>query len=245
MRLLQNLNDKEGITVITPTIRPSCMMDIIRNYKNQTLKNKELIIVINNDEMKVSDFNVDKQDMCSNISIYQLPASLTLGDCLNFAIDKARYKYIAKLDDDDFYAPAYLEEAYNVLKTGIYDVVCKSDIFYYLEEYEELIIYSISKQNKRVTRGAGATICANKNIFEQIPFNQLPYGTDTDFFRRCILHHIPIYSTTCYNFLCFRHKDLKEHTWKITAKELRREGKMCWRKKMTLKEAQEFIKPRN
>lgn len=40
-----------------------------------------------------------------NIHVYRAPQHHSLGACLNHAVKKAKYSYIAKFDDDDYYAP--------------------------------------------------------------------------------------------------------------------------------------------
>ena len=52
-----------------------------------------------------------------NVTIYQLPEEKTLGECLNFGIEKARYNIVAKFDDDDYYSPYYLTEAMRIFLT--------------------------------------------------------------------------------------------------------------------------------
>lgn len=231
----------EGISVITPTTRKTCISQILSNFLGQRFVNKELIIIINNDEIQPSDFQLATIPQQFNIQIYQIPAKESLGSCLNMAIKKAKYKYIAKFDDDDYYAPAYLDEMYDAFnKTGC-DVVCKHSIFYYLEEYGELAMLSVGGRNRTVIRGAGATICAKRAIFETIQFAKLRVGTDTDFFRQCLQEGYKCYSTSNYNYLCFRSKDAGQHTWKITAKELRKSSMRYFIKKMTYEEACLFV----
>src|SRR5699024_7122049 len=78
------------ITVITCTNRNAMMENIFYNYSIQTMKNKELIIILNNDDM---DLNVwkNKAKKYPSVFIYQMPARMMVSDCKNYAIQKAKY----------------------------------------------------------------------------------------------------------------------------------------------------------
>ncbi|GAA3329493.1 hypothetical protein GCM10020331_077780 [Ectobacillus funiculus] len=67
-----------------------------------------------------------------DVTIYQLPQHVTLGECYNFAIPKARYDYIAKMDDDDYYSPYYLSEAMKGFEVSGASVVGKKHCIYLL-----------------------------------------------------------------------------------------------------------------
>lgn len=97
----------KGVSVITCTNKPIYMNNIFENYWNQTWSEKELIIILNKDDMDLAQWR-RKANGDPNIFIYQLPENLSLGQCLNFAIDQTQCDFIAIFDDDDYYAPLYL-----------------------------------------------------------------------------------------------------------------------------------------
>ncbi|KGM46290.1 glycosyl transferase family 2, partial [Neobacillus niacini] len=98
------------ISIITCTVREHLISNIIDNYTTQLFQDKELIIILNHDGL---DINLVKSSIGSvkGVTIYQLPQNYTLGECLNYGIEKAKYDVIAKFDDDDYYGPEYLTEA--------------------------------------------------------------------------------------------------------------------------------------
>src|SRR5690625_907062 len=99
------------ITVITCTNRSAMMENIFYNYSIQTMKNKELIIILNNDDMDI-DVWKNKAKEYPSVFIYQMPARMMVSDCKNYAIQKAKYNHIAKFDDDDYYATSYLQSVW-------------------------------------------------------------------------------------------------------------------------------------
>src|SRR5690606_25376189 len=96
-----------GISVITCTNRPHFLFNMLQNYRRQKWANKEWIIVVNKDRVNLTSYKKIAAQY-KNVHLYQLPSRCTLGHCLNFASARARYPYIAKMDDDEYYAPNYL-----------------------------------------------------------------------------------------------------------------------------------------
>ncbi len=103
---------------------------------------KELIIILNKDDMDIEMWK-ERSKGNENVSIYQLPEEKTLGECLNFGIEKARYNIVAKFDDDDYYSPYYLTEAMQIFLTTDAQVVGKGKAFMYFEKEKLLTLQEI------------------------------------------------------------------------------------------------------
>ncbi len=212
-------NAQLGFSIITPTNKVNSIQSILANYNNQILKNKELIIIINNDNIDINKFRIYIEGK-PNIRIYKLPEIITLGECLNFGIEKSKYSWIARFDDDDYYGPGYLLQAANILRSDKYKIVGKSTNYYYLEEFRELGILK-KYENGLVDWISGGTICFNKEIFDIIKFRDLNYEEDYYFLKDAKENGINIYSTSRKNFIIFRSKNINDHTWKIESYEIR------------------------
>ncbi|MGL5315499.1 MAG: glycosyltransferase [Peptostreptococcaceae bacterium] len=213
------MSQLNGVSIITPTIRRCCIDRIIDNYINQEFDIKELIIIINSDDINIKEYEkyIKKYP---GISVYKLQQTTSLGECLNFAVSKAKYDIIAKFDDDDYYSPYYLSEAYMIFKLKNCDIVGKCRIYCYLEELKQLRLYSWGSINSFSNWIAGATICFKKSIFKKIQFKNISCSEDKCFIEDCLKLNLKIYSTSSNNFIAFRGKDLIKHTWKITANDL-------------------------
>ncbi|MEH7083470.1 glycosyltransferase, partial [Neobacillus drentensis] len=94
------------ITVIVCTNRQAFLPKIIENFERQTLEEKELIIVVNSTFIKVDGIGY---------SFIQIPEEVSLGACLNQGTRLAKYDFVTKMDDDDYYGPDYLNEVYEAL----------------------------------------------------------------------------------------------------------------------------------
>ncbi|MDQ0970651.1 cellulose synthase/poly-beta-1,6-N-acetylglucosamine synthase-like glycosyltransferase [Neobacillus niacini] len=213
------------ISIITCTVREHLISNIIENYTNQLFQDKELIIILNKDEM---DINLIKGKIggIEGITIYQLPQDYSLGECLNYGIGKAKYDVIAKFDDDDYYGPEYLTEAMNALKTTNASIVGKEEFFVFLKSNHALLLRGHGLSNKYVKHVSGATLVFEKSIIDKIKFPNLTLGEDTEFQKKCIIHGYRIYSSSRYNFAAIRENDVNEHTWKVSDKRLIEHGEI-------------------
>ena len=233
---------QEGFSVVTPTYRKEQLKMIIANYDRQRFTPKELIIIMNHDEMMEEDIS----KLCGNrsdIRFFRQPQSVSLGKCLNFGYQKARYRYIAKFDDDDYYGEQYLCESYDLFKEKQCDIVCKSSIFYYLQEFGQLIVIPRCQNGGGVARGgAGATICMSQACFQKIQYSDLRRGVDVDLFRRSRQQGITIYTSSSAHYMCIRGKDVERHTWHISSDALRRKADRSFGvRAMSLEEAYSVV----
>ncbi len=199
------------VSIITCTIRQKTIRNVFKNYKNQNYKEKELLIILNKDNMSIRKWK-KRAERHKNVSVYQLPERYTLGRCLNFAIGKVKYDIIAKFDDDDYYAPHYLTQAIESMKQHNADVVGKSEFFTYMERLKMLVV-------RKSGRIAGATLVFKKKVWEKVKFSSVKVGSDTAFKKGCLKHGFKIYDTDKYNFTHIRKKNPEDHTWLISERE--------------------------
>ncbi|MCI4621423.1 hypothetical protein AT960_11155 [Priestia megaterium] len=203
------------ISIICCTKRQDFMENVFQNYENQTWKRKELIIILNKDHMDIKKWKA-RAETVPNAFIYQLQEEKTLGECLNFGIEKARYNFIAKFDDDDYYAEKYLNDSMEVFNRVNVDLVGKRTIYMYFENKKVLALHKPGKENRFVTQGLkGATLIFKKEISEKILFPKLNLGEDTIFIRQCVKNGFKLYSMDRNNYVCLRTEKDGHHTWNI------------------------------
>ncbi|MCE7790949.1 glycosyltransferase [Salipaludibacillus sp. CUR1] len=207
------------ISAITCTMREECMENVFKNYQSQNVAEKELIVILNKNTIKIEDWKKYAESF-TNVSVYQLDESFSLGACLNFGAEKAAYNIVAKMDDDDYYGPDYLSEAVKVFENEKIFIAGKRAYYIYFEGSNHLRLLGANYQHKFVNHVAGATIIARKEVVQDVPFNDRETGTDTDFLKRCKQKGYKIYSISKHSFAVIRREDVQSHTWKITEKEL-------------------------
>ncbi|TMV52207.1 glycosyltransferase family 2 protein [Paenibacillus mesophilus] len=210
---------RSGVTIITCTKRAAYLDNIFNNYKNQQGINKELIIVLNHDKL-VPEHYRRKANAYGSVSVYRLPEKMSLGSCLNFAVNKARYPVIAKFDDDDYYAPRYLSDSIAALAKSKADIVGKRSYYMYLEGKKVLILRFPKGANKFVRTVAGATLVIRKRVFRKVRFGNRTLGEDVKFCRDSRARGFKIYSGSSRSFVAVRRKRSLNHTWIVSDRKL-------------------------
>lgn len=183
--------------------------------------------MINSNEIDRSEFDV-KGKRYPNVSILQFDEKVTLGECLNLGIKKAKYSYIAKFDDDDYYSPFYLQEAYHAIKLTSAKVIGKYSIYIYFLKDRLLCEYYKKYQNIFLQSNdvlQGATLVINKEILTKLEFPHVNIGEDLGFQQLCKKSGISLYSTSKYNYTYIRYEQKGHHSSDVTSSRLKRRCK--------------------
>ncbi len=209
-----------GVSVIACTCRAGFIDNLFANYNRQKYKPKELIIVLNDDSLNLEEWK-RKAKKYNNIKVYKCSESYSLGKCLNYAVEKSNYPYIAKFDDDDYYSSEYLSDSIKVFKrNNKIGVIGKATFFVYFEKNKILALKRVDKEN---TSGAffltGATLIFKKRIFEKVKFADISLGEDDRFVMDCIKKGIQTFSSDRFNFVYIRYGAKSHHTYKIDNKD--------------------------
>ena len=211
-------DSKPGVSIITCTNKPNYIDNIFINFERSNYPVKELLIIINNNKISLNECKL-KATNFDNIKIFQLDETSTLGECLNFGVEKSKYDFISKMDDDDYYGSNYLEDSMNVFKYTDAEITGKLTYFVYFENNNTLGIMCENWEYNYVFAVAGATIIAKKEVFDSVKFRNVTFGEDKLFLEDCHKSGFKIFSTDKYNYVVMRHKNLEEHTWKIHSED--------------------------
>ena len=165
---INNICDLEhGVSVITCTNRLNSLDNILSNYQSQLYLKKELIIIINNNLIPAFIWD-EKVSQYDDIKIFRLDKSISLGECLNFAVAKSKYCIISKFDDDDYYGPNYLVDLVNAFKYTEASIVGKYSVYFNLEEHDSLVLRFPSHENRYIKYVSGSTLTFKKEIFKDL-----------------------------------------------------------------------------
>ncbi|WP_102349254.1 glycosyltransferase family 2 protein [Bacillus sp. Marseille-P3661] len=213
-------NDKtEGVSIITCTNRPHFMNNIFANYENQFHAIKELIIILNRDDMDLDVWKM-KAENYPNVSIYKVPQDKTIGECQNFAVEKTKYEYIATFDDDDYYAPNYISDLMLAFKYTDADIVGKSSYFCYIQGLQALVLRNPANEFQYVDFVGGGKRIVKKSVFDVVKFPPLSNQEDRIFCIESIKKGFKIFSADNYNLCYLRSSNQNHHTWSISDEEM-------------------------
>ncbi|MBD2868711.1 glycosyltransferase family 2 protein [Paenibacillus arenilitoris] len=208
------------VTIIACTMRSSFVDNVFANYDRQVWKDKEMIIVLNKDDMSLDEWNQRASQYPNNeVKVIQLPQKYHLGKCLNYAIANAKEGIIAKFDDDDYYGPNYLRESVAALKSGKGSIIGKHTSYLYFEEKKALMVFRPGGEHKYVRSVKGGTLVFKKSLWRRVKFPEFKkVGTDSGWTGRCRRRGYKIYSVSKKNYVCVRRKNTGSHTQKKSTK---------------------------
>ncbi|MCR1287428.1 glycosyltransferase [Shouchella clausii] len=208
------------ISVITCTNRNDSMKTVFDNYLRQTMKDKELIVILNQDKMDLS-FWKEQAKKLPRVSVFQVPGRLSVGECKNIAAEKTAYSHIAKFDDDDYYAPLYLEAAWSAFeKQREADIVGKSSVYFYFQKSNCIGLFPSLYENEFAKQVVDSTLVFKKELLKDVSFPKIKVGSDKKFQRDCHAKGFRIFSTDRYNHAVIRSRNPNHHTWKISDEQL-------------------------
>lgn len=208
-----------GISIITCTKRRYCMDSLFHNYHRQKYAAKELIIILNHHSLRIEEYRKAAKRY-HNVRIFSLPAERSLGYCLNFGVKASRYSLIAKFDDDDYYAPHYLADSRSIMRRTKADIVGKRAHYMYLNSRKLLLLRYQNLDNQYVPLVQGATLLVKRHVFDHIRFPDRNRGECVKFCSDSRAKGFKIYSGNKYNFLAFRRRNSRDHTWIVSDKNL-------------------------
>lgn len=187
----------EKVSVIVPTAnREFHVLNLIQFFLKQTYPNKELIIW--DDSPKISDTISELCARYENIHYFYEAERLPLGIKLNKLVDQASGSIIVMFDDDDYYAPVYIERMVETLNRQDLDFVTLSKWFsyssftnqffywetdrmfsthYFVEPSKGVSQVNFPDQNNHLLRnwlwGYGWKYVFRKKVFEQVRFREM------------------------------------------------------------------------
>ncbi|WP_268225686.1 glycosyltransferase family A protein [Sinomicrobium oceani] len=156
---------------------PLLLHRAITCFLNQTYKNKELIVVYDDDDLLTKD--AVKNIGYSNVSFYEIKKNnkISLGGIRNYAIEKSKGKFICQWDDDDWYHVSRIERQYAELKStkNVSCVMTQWLIF-------DSMTNSAYLSHKRLWEGS---LLCEKTAFSDIKYENINKGEDTS-----VIHHL-------------------------------------------------------
>lgn len=209
----------QGVSIIACTKRQSYLRNLFNNYSRQNHPKKELIIIVNNDKIPLAPYQSLAKKI-RNVYVFRLPERTSLGACLNYAAKKTKYSYIAKFDDDDYYAPYYLTESLQTFQRTNADVIGKRAHYMYLRGSKTFILRFPHDEHRPVTLIPGATLVFKRDVLNKVQFPNRSVGEDDLFCIRSKRKGYNVYSAGKHNFVAIRRRNSSNHTWVISDKEL-------------------------
>ncbi|MEM9465429.1 MAG: glycosyltransferase [Actinomycetota bacterium] len=209
------------VDVICVTNRPHELSNVIANVRRQSYGGLRFTLVTNSD-----GFDEDEVERAvapiAGASVLRLPEHLTIGQCMNAAIDATDGEFFAKIDDDDVYGEHYLSDM--ILATRFTDaaVYGKATFHAHTEGRDETVVRHEGHEYTYTSQVMGGTLLVRRRDVGGIRFEDRPTGADTAFLAACRDAGLRIFSTDRFNYLMVRRGDPGDHTWRISEEDFLR-----------------------
>lgn len=208
--------ERARVSIICSTNKVGSTQSIIESAATQTYSELELVLVYHG--VDVNATRVRKQASESGIDhveIIQAPETWSLGRCLNAAVQRSSGDVISKFDDDNYYAPAFIEDLVLGRSFTRAPIVGKLTHHVWLEGRGLLLVRFPGYEHKFVNFVSGSAFLAERSVFDEFGFGDRTGGEDTDFFRAAKRHQVVVYSVDRFNYIYNRRASSSGHTWQV------------------------------
>ena len=199
-----------AVGVLLVSRRPEEVPQAIARIAVQTHQPVELVVGLHGGGRSAA---IDEAIAASGLTatVLEFGAELSLGQCLNQAAEATSAPLLAKLDDDDHYGPAYLEDGIHAVRHSGADVVVKAAQYTYLAARDETVLRR-SRQEHAFLDGstAGATFILHRSTWDAVKFPHRTRGEDLRFLRGVRTIGGSVYAGSRWEFCYVRRAG---HTW--------------------------------
>ncbi|GAB3531952.1 glycosyltransferase [Arthrobacter tecti] len=210
---------QRSVSALVSTIRPHQVEHVFRTFGSQVGVDKELVLLTHGFELADSELMAMQEKYgVENIISLSKDKDISLGLCLNDCVRASNGEVLTKMDDDDFYAPHYLEDQLNALNYSGADVVGKQAHYMYLADRNATLLRFPHKEHRFAQFVMGPTLLATRSVFMEHPFEDRSRGEDTAFLNAVTAEGGAVYSADRFNY--FQHRHGAGHTWNVESDEL-------------------------
>jgi spore maturation protein CgeB len=205
------------VSVLMSTKRPERVDDAIDQVASQTLRPLQFVLVLHGiDREPEAVAQRVRRAGIDDAVVLGADASLSLGACMNVALDAADGDLVAKMDDDDLYGAHYLADLASAFQYAEAPIVGKAAHYLHLPESGATVLRFPGREHTYVDHVKGATIMAQADVLRRLRWDDVPVGVDSALFDRVRLEGIKVYSADRFSFAAVRRRGQHAHTWSIS-----------------------------
>lgn len=209
-----------SVSVLVSTNRPENFEIILGNFRRQKVERKELVVIFH------CDYSHNRPDLNKleamvregePIRLFSLDSRyISFGYALSYGVAKTDTDYVAKFDDDDYYAANFLTDLFAAAYYSGAGVCGRLSFHTFLEESRLLVCRKPGNEYRFCFFVPGATLLIKSTVFQKVMFSDVPRNIDGKFCSACVEKGIKIFSADTFSLLVLRAQDKDKHTWKAS-----------------------------
>ena len=204
-----------SVAALCVSMRPHLLTRVVENLERQAGVDVDVVFVAN-----APDFDLDAVDRAlaplANSRVVQAPPSTSLGAALNLGLDATDARFVAKIDDDDFYGPQYLSDALRAHRFAGAGVVGKHSYYAQIVDTANTYLRFPGNEFRYSSTLAGGTLVIDRDEVGEQRFDDISLGEDRAFLARCHRRGIATFSADRFNFTQERGD---ANTWRLPVKD--------------------------
>ncbi|TDD73372.1 glycosyltransferase family protein [Actinomadura rubrisoli] len=221
--------NRPTVSLLLSTCRAEQIGPAIEMAARQEWRPLQLVMVLHKLDLDPVDIQKLAMDAgIDDVAVLAADSSVTLGGCLNLAIDAADGDYIGKMDDDEIYGPHYLSDllpAFSYTEAG---VVGKLAHYAHLGSINATLLRYPEHEHRYVDILRGGALLGKGDLMRSYRFADVGRGEDTDLFRRLRSDGVRVYAADRFSFITIRHADAARHTWRPSDLELLADSRLAF-----------------
>ena len=212
----------ESVSAVIPTMRPDQLENVWQFIYRQSLAQVELVLVAHGFSVSLERQAVlQSRWPLEHVVVLEADSHLLLGDLMNLGVDAASGRYIAKMDDDNYYAEHYLQDLVRAFQWTDAQVVGKWAHYVHIgDEAGPTLLRFADAEHRFVKLVQGGTIVTPRDVALTTRFESVPRQVDTTFLDKLRRDGGRVYSSDRFNFISTRTGDASGHTWGVSTAHL-------------------------
>lgn len=197
-----------SVEVVCVSRRPWQLQQVIDQFDAQTYPHRRLTIVLTSDD---SESGAVDPTRWPHVTIERRPG-LSLGRCLNEALDRSGAALVAKWDDDDWYGADYLTDLVLTRNATGAAITGKHSYFAYLARSERAILRFDGVEFCDTSFVAGGTLLIDRAALGDVRFPDVNLAEDGALLERCERRGLRIFAADPFNYVQYRGD---ANTWQV------------------------------
>lgn len=205
------------VSLLISTNRPDRAVSALESVRRQRYPRRELVMVLHGPGFDVPGLRRAAATLEIPFEVVQADARQTLGHCYGLGARRCRGRYVAIMDDDNWFGARYLEDAVLWMECSGAMVGGKYTMPVFLEEDASLHLILRDREFRRMQPSSAQAIF-RREVLEVLPFRAAAAAADTWFFEDCLRLGIPLATFDRFNFAYCRGP--RRHSYEIRSEDL-------------------------